>query len=163
MSLNNPKSGGPNHVGEYQLSGIPYARQGTVANLCGAAIAVNVDPRDGQTTNANMRSFAFPRVTRWIYVKNTSADAAHTVRIHFSELSAAADAHADIAGEVVNTAHKAIVLAGGADTVVRLPLRLTKIYFPDGDNGRTIQVIAGLTSVEKESFTGHIEHFTDNN
>ena len=163
MALNNPRSGGPSHVGEYQLSGIPYARQGTITNLCGAAVAVNIDPREGETTNANMRVFEFPRVTRWIYIKNTEANAGNTVRIHFSEKSAAADGAGNIDGQVVNTAHKAIVLAGGSDTVVRLPLRLTKIYFPDGDNGRAIQIIAGLTSVEKESFAGHIEDFTDKN
>ena len=163
MALNNPRPGGPSHVGEYQLSGIPYARQGTIANLCGAAKTVDINPDPVAEESESYRVFEFPRVTRWIYIKNTSANAGHTVRIHFSELSAAADGHAAINGVAVNTAHKAIVLAGGSDTVVRLPLRLTKIYFPETDNGRTIQIIAGLTSVEKESFAGHIENFTDKN
>ena len=160
MPLDNPRPGGSNHVAEYQLSGIPYARQGTVANLCGAAIAVNVDPREGQTTNANMRAFTFPRVTRWVYIAN---GAGGTLRVHFSELSAAADGHADVGGQVVNTAHKAIVIAANSNTVVRLPLRVSKLYFPEGDNGRTIQIVAGLTTVGTSDFTGHIEHFTDNN
>ena len=137
MPLNNPKSGGPNHVAEYQLSGVPYVLQGQVQNIDAGTVTV------GEQT---VHVIEFPRVTRWIYIK-----AAAPINIYFSSA---------LAGP--QTATRALNLGAGQETP-RLEWRAKKLYIHSAHAAVVLTVWAGLTTVDGDNFEGHIEHFTDNN
>ena len=66
MSLNHPKAG-PNLVGAYQLSGIPF-----VTGSTGAAETIT------------RKEFPFPFVTRFITLSNSNNAAAEELRVSFS-------------------------------------------------------------------------------
>jgi len=66
MSFNHPKPG-PNLVGAYQMSGIPF-----VTGSTGAAETIT------------RKEFPFPFVTRFITLSNSNNDAAEELRISFS-------------------------------------------------------------------------------
>ena len=66
MSLNHPKSG-PNNVGAYQVSGIPFVTGST-----------------GNAETITRKEFAFPFITRFITLSNSNNDAAEELRIAFS-------------------------------------------------------------------------------
>ena len=67
MSFNHPKSG-PNLVGAYQLSGIPF-----VTGSTGAAESIT------------RKEFSFPFVTRFITLSNSNNAATTELRVAFSE------------------------------------------------------------------------------
>ena len=66
MSLNHPKSG-PNNVGSYQVSGIPF-----VTGSTGAAETIT------------RKEFPFPFATRFITLSNSSNGAGEELRVAFS-------------------------------------------------------------------------------
>ena len=139
MALNNPKSGGPNHVAEYQLSSIPYCLKGAVNAIDnGTNLSVG-----GQTVWV----IEFPRVTRWLYIK-----AAGAINIYFSSADAGPQ-----------TTTKAMAFTGAGETPFRLEWRVKKLYVHNAHNAVDLTIWAGLTTVDGEIFEGHIEHFTDNN
>ena len=137
MPLNNPRSGGPNHVAEYQLSGIPYVLEGEVQNIDAGTVSV-----DGQTVHV----IEFPRVTRWIYIK-----AAGAINIYFSSA---------LAGP--KTVARSLKLANGQETP-RMEWRAKKLYIHEDQKAISLTIWAGLTAVGTNDFEGHVEHFTDNN
>ena len=66
MSLNHPKSG-PNNVGAYQVSGIPFVTGST-----------------GAEETITRKEFTFPFVTRFITLSNSNNAAAEELRVSFS-------------------------------------------------------------------------------
>ena len=66
MSLNHPKAG-PNLVGAYQLSGIPFVTGST-----------------GAPEQIARKEFPFPYVTRFITLSNSNNDAGEELRVSFS-------------------------------------------------------------------------------
>ncbi len=87
----------------------------------------------------------FPRVTRWIYFRNGAA----ALKVYFSSQTAADAKHGFSLAASENTG--------------RLEMRVKKLYFVDADDGKALNILAGLTAVDAAEFEGHIEHFTDNN
>ena len=143
MPLNNPKPGGPNHVAEYQLSSIPYALNGNINTYDnGVTLSVN---RASDNAAQTIYVVEFPRVTRWIYFRNEGA----ALKIYFSSQTAADQ-------------KRGLSLAANENTG-RLEMRVKKLYIHDADDGKALNILAGLTTVDAVEFEGHIEHFTDNN
>ncbi len=142
MPLNNPKSGGPNHVAEYQLSSIPYALNGAVSAIDnGTNLTVN---RTSDNQAQTIFVVEFPRVTRWIYIRAQGA-----AKIYFSSQTAADQT-------------RGLSLAAN-ETTPRLEMRVKKLYVHNADNAVVLNIMAGLTTVDAVEFEGHIEHFIDNN
>jgi len=141
MPLDNPRSGGPNHVAEYQLSSIPYALNGAVSAIDnGTTLTVANDAEQNQTIYV----VEFPRVTRWIYIR-----AAGAAKIYFSSKTAA-------------NKTRGLSLAAN-ETTPRLEMRVKKLYIHNDDNAVVLNIVAGLTTVDAIEFEGHVEHFIDNN
>ena len=71
MSFNHPKAG-PNLVGAYQMSGIPFVT---------SSVAFEVPNAEGNSVSLPVR-VEFPFVTKWIKIRNTGLN---DLRVGFSE------------------------------------------------------------------------------
>jgi len=101
------------NVGSYQVSGKPFVSGGIDATATDTAIEV-----------------PFPKVTRWVMVKNNDT---LPLKVGFSAFG--------LAGTNYFTVHSGSVSP-------RLELKLTSIFLTGSDN---IDVIAGLTFIEREA------------
>tara|TARA_B100001121_G_scaffold73169_2_gene64859 strand:+ start:8538 stop:8951 length:414 start_codon:yes stop_codon:yes gene_type:complete len=130
-----PRSVGHNFVPEYQISAIPYMRSLTVGNTL--------------FDEANdIRSFSFPKITQWLSFKTL---AGVSVTVYFCKEDA------------VDKKNGLIV---AAETTLPLYLRCAKLYFNNTgaeDNGKAIQVRAGLTSINSSEFNNVVEKFLEAN
>ena len=115
---------GLNHVGSYQVSGIPFATGGiTAPALSGTPVKVE-----------------FPYVTRWVKVVPVTGSSASHLRVGFSANGVKnGNYFRYLAGQ--NTNHE----GAPADP---LELKVTELYFI-GDNSATVvfDVVAGLTNI----------------
>jgi hypothetical protein len=115
---------GLNHVGSYQVSGIPFATGGiTAPALSGTPVKVE-----------------FPYVTRWVKVVPVTGSSASHLRVGFSANGVKnSNYFRYLAGQ--NTNHE----GAPADP---LELKVTELYFI-GDNSATVvfDVVAGLTNI----------------
>ena len=130
-----PRSVGHNFTPEYQISAIPYMRSLTVGNAL-------VDEAN------DIRSFSFPKITQWLSFKTL---AGVSVTVYFCKEDA------------VDKKNGLIV---AAETTLPLYLRCTKLYFNNTgaeDNGKDIQVRAGLTSIDSSEFNSVVETFLEAN
>lgn len=130
-----PRSVGHNFTPEYQISAIPYMRSLTVGNTL-------VDEAN------NIRSFSFPKITQWLSFKTLVGV---SVTVYFCKEDA------------VDKKNGLIV---AAETTLPLYLRCTKLYFNNTgaeDNGKDIQVRAGLTSIDSSEFNSVVETFLEAN
>jgi len=133
-----PRSVGHNFTPEYQISAIPYMRSLSVGNSL-------------TDEGSDVRSFSFPKITQWLSFRTASNI---SVTVYFSK----EDADNQANGLIVN-----------AETIHPLHLRCTKLYFNNealndgGDTGKTIQVRAGLTSIDASEFNNVIETFLEAN
>ena len=132
-----PRSVGHNFTPEYQISAIPYMRSLTVGNTL-------VDEAN------DIKSFSFPKITQWISFKTSAA----TVTVYFCKEDA------------VSKKNGLIV---ASETTLPLHLRCVKLYFNNtavnggGDTGKSIQVRAGLTSIDSSEFNSVVETFLEAN
>ena len=109
---------GLNHVGAYQVSGIPFAQGGIDA------------------TNATKVSF--PYVTRWIYIVNRSGE---DVKVGFSEAGVRDD------GVMAGGSEYFIVSRKNSDArfaSARLELKVSELWL---SGSALVDVCAGLTSI----------------
>ena len=124
MSSDFKYTAGLNHVGSYQVSGIPFATGGiTAPALSGTPVKVE-----------------FPYVTRWVKVVPVTGSAASHLRVGFSANGVKnSNYFRYLAGQ--NTNHE----GAPADP---LELKVTELYFI-GDNSATVvfDVVAGLTNI----------------
>jgi len=129
-----PRSVGHNFVPEYQISAVPYMRSLIVGNSM-------IDEDD------DIRSFSFPKITQWLSFKT---DANTSLSVYFCK-------------EDASTSSNGLVL--DSETTIPMYLRCTKLYFNNtaaangGDKGKTVQVRAGLTSIDASEFNNVVETF----
>ena len=130
-----PRSVGHNFAPEYQISAVPYMRSLTVGNTL-------------TNEEDDIRSFSFPKITQWLSFKTL---AGVSVTVYFCKEDA------------VDKKNGLIV---AAETTLPLYLRCTKLYFNNTgaeDNGKDIQVRAGLTSIDSSEFNSVVETFLEAN
>jgi hypothetical protein len=134
-----PRSVGHNFVPEYQISAVPYMR------------SLTITPDLLVSEEDNILSFSFPKITQWLSFK-TGVEV--TVAVYFCK----EDAELKKNGLIVSD-----------ETTLPLHLRCTKLYFNNlevnvgGDNGKNIQVRAGLTSINASEFDNVVETFLEAN
>ena len=128
-----PRSVGHNFTPEYQISAIPYVRTGTISDYDnGSPLTVN---------NNTVYVVEFPKITQWLQFK-----AGANLSIYFS----AKDAEAGNNGIVLDT-----------NRTYPLDIRCVNLYFNDDDDGKNLEIVAGLTSINRQEFTNVIETFLE--
>jgi len=131
-----PRSVGHNFLPEYQISAVPYVRAGVINTY---------DNGSPLTVNGNqVYVVEFPKITQWLQFK-----AAEGLSVYFS----AKDAEAGTAGG------KGIVL--DTNRTYPLNIRCVNLYFNDADDGKSLEIVAGLTTIDRSEFTSVIETFLE--
>lgn len=131
-----PRSVGHNFVPEYQISAVPYVRSGIINSY---------DNGSPLTVNGNsVYVVEFPKITQWLQFK-----AGASLSVYFN----AADAEAGDNGG------KGIIL----DTNRTYPLyiRCVNLYFNDADDAKSLEIVAGLTTIDRKEFTSMVETFLE--
>ena len=135
-----PRSVGHNFVPEYQISAVPYVRSGVISTYDnGAPLTVANDDDDDQTIYV----VELPKISQWIQFK-----AAEALSVYFSSKDAA-------------NKKNGIIL--GTTRIYPLQLRCVNLYFHDDDDGKALEIVAGLTSINRSEFTSVIETFLEAN
>jgi hypothetical protein len=134
MAISNiPGSVGHNFTPEYQISAIPYIRSGVINTYDnGTPLIVN---------NDDVYVVELPKITQWIQFK-----AAAALSVYFSKT----DAQSGKNGIVLNT-----------DRTFPLDIRCVNLYFNDIDGGKELEIVAGLTSIDRKEFTNVVETFLE--
>jgi len=117
---------GLNHVGAYQVSGVPYVSGSVLPN----------------NTSDSIR-FQFPSVTRKVYIR-TFQSSNHEIRIHFAPYTAGDFSYTN--GASNNSNYISSFDAG----VIELEVKCSEIFLSAGDNntvGGNVEVIAELTNI----------------
>jgi len=117
---------GLNHVGAYQVSGVPY--------LSSSAIPA--------ATDESFR-FQFPTVAKKLIVKSTSN---HDVRMHFAPYNLGVGPTFDFAQDARTNDNFFIILAGSQ---VELNLKCKEVFFSPTTNSQSgeVQLFAELTNI----------------
>lgn len=117
---------GLNHVGAYQVSGVPY--------LSSSAIPA--------ATDESFR-FQFPTVAKKLIVKSTSN---HDVRMHFAPYDLIVGPTFDFAQDARTNDNFFIILAGSQ---VELNLKCKEVFFSPTTNSQSgeVQLFAELTNI----------------
>jgi hypothetical protein len=119
---------GHNHADEYMGSGVPYvsASKGTIA---------------ADTTTR----LPFPRITRWVIVRNTSANA---LRFGFTAAGVQGFTTAGPQHMTGSTGTNYFLLPGNTESQ-RLELKCSQMFFKsnEADETMTFCVIAGITNI----------------
>ena len=99
----------------------------------------------GQTDEGDgVRSFEFSKITQWL-----SFNSSEKMSVYFCK----EDAQAGENGMTINTTFS-----------YPLYIRCTKLYFNNADDGaKTFALRAGLTSIQKDEFSGVVETFLEAN
>jgi hypothetical protein len=134
MAISNiPGSVGHNFTPEYQISAIPYIRSGVINTYDnGTPLIVN---------NDDVYVVELPKITQWIQFK-----AAAALSVYFSKT----DAQSGKNGIVLNT-----------DRTFPLDIRCVNLYFNDDDDGKELEIVAGLTSIDRKEFIDVVETFLE--
>lgn len=128
-----PRSVGHNYLPEYQISAIPYTRNGVINTY---------DNNSPLTVNGNtVYVVEFPKITQWLQFK-----AGATLSVYFS----AKDAEAGSNGITLDT-----------NRTYPLHIRCVNLYFNDADDGKTLEILAGLTAINRSEFTSVVETFLE--
>ena len=129
-----PRSVGHNFLPEYQISAIPYTRDGVINTY---------DNNSPLTVNGNtVYVVEFPKITQWLQFK-ASVDNTY---VYFS----AKDAEAGSNGMTLDT-----------NRTYPLNIRCVNLYFNDSDDEKTLEILAGLTAIDRSEFTSVVETFLE--
>ena len=134
-----PRSVGHNFLPEYQISAIPYVRTGVINTYDnGTTLSVNRD-----LDNAAQIIFVveFPKITQWLQFKASAG-----LSVYFSSKDAANQKN----GIVLDT-----------NRTYPLDIRCVNLYFHDDDDGKSLEILAGLTTIDRSEFTSVIETFLE--
>jgi len=96
-----------------------------------------------------IRKLSFPKITNWVRFKN-GANALR--KVCFCKF------------DVINTGNEFVL--GNEEITLPLSLRITDLYFKKGDvddDGDDIQILAGLTSIDRSEFKDTVETFLGDN
>ena len=142
-----PRSVGHNFLPEYQISAIPYVR-----GVSGNALAT-IDTFDSTTTIQKNNSSGqaqtihvveFPKITQWIQFNAGAA-----LSVYFCAEDAA-------------NKKNGILLAATTPAII-YNLRCVNLYFHADDKNKALQVIAGLTTIDRKEFVNVVETFLEAN
>ena len=130
-----PRSVGHNFAPEYQISAIPYVRSGAIKDY-------NIT-KTKAVGNNTVYVVEFPKITNWLQFK-----AGAELSVYFC----AEDADAGNNGIVLDT-----------NRTYPLDIRCVNLYFKDADDAKTLEIVAGLTSIDRKEFTDVVETFLEAN
>lgn len=122
---------GHNFMPEYQISAIPYVLNNTIQNI---STTENYDGTDYAVVK-------LPKISNFIKLKTSSA----TLKVYFSRNDVVAD-------------RNFILLKQDENNDV-LNLRVVNIYFNSAQSINNIQLIAGLTAIDRKEFEEMVETF----
>ena len=131
-----PRSVGHNFTPEYQISAIPYVRTGKIANYDnGTTLSVNNSGGQAQTIFV----VELPKISQWLQFKASAG-----LSVYFCKEDAANKKN----GIVLDTSR-----------TYPLDIRCVNLYFHDDDDQKDLEILAGLTSINRQEFTDVVETF----
>ena len=133
-----PRGVGHNFAPEYQISAVPYVRTGVI-NTYDNGTTLTV--ANSSNVNQTIYVVEFPKITQWLQFK-----AAAGLSVYFSSKDAANEKN----GIVLNT-----------NRTYPLDIRCVNLYFHNDDNAKSLEIVAGLTSIDRQEFTNVIETFLE--
>ena len=137
-----PRSVGHNFLPEYQISAVPYVRSGVINTYDnGSPLTIANSEGDDQTVFV----VEFPKITQWLQFKS-GEEAGEEPFIYFSSKDAA---------------NKSNRIELDANRTYPLDIRCVNLYFHNEDNAKQLEIIAGLTSIDRKEFTNMIETFLE--
>ena len=112
------------------------------------------NPNASQVSNLQadfvlIRKLSFPKITNWVRFKNTTGNPRKVCFCKF---------------DVINNGNEFIL--GNNEITLPLSLRITDLYFLKGnvgDDGDDIEILAGLTSIDRSEFKDTVETFLGDN
>ena len=130
-----PRSVGHNFTPEYQISAIPYVKSGVINTYD------NGSPAQYDGDGDNIWTVELPKISQWLQFKA----GANAVTVYFSKN----DAKAEVDG---------ITIAANTTTSI-MRIRCANLYFNNTNQGHSLEIRSGLTSINREEFTNVIETF----
>ena len=135
-----PRSVGHNFAPEYQISAIPYVRTGAIQDYDnGSTLTVANSGAENQTIFV----VELPKISQWLQFKAGAA-----LSVYFCSEDAANKKN----GIVLSTTR-----------TYPLHLRCVNLYFHDDDKAKNLEVVAGLTTIDRSEFTNVVETFLEAN
>lgn len=89
----------------------------------------------------NVYIVEFPKITQWLQFK-----AAAALTVYFSQ----ADAQAETNGILLDTSR-----------TFPLDIRCVNLYFNNNDNAKSLEIVSGLTTIDRKEFTNVVETFLE--
>ena len=115
----------------------------------GQGAARNAEVQNLTANFVLIRKLSFPKITNWVRIKNTVD---FERKVYFCKFDA------------VNAGNELTLAAN--EVTLPLSLRITDLYFKksgDDNDGDDIEILAGLTSIDRSEFTDTIETFLGDN
>ena len=141
-----PKSVGHNFTPEYQISAIPYVRGVSGGSPAAIKDYDNDSPltvKNSGNTNQTIHVVEFPKITQWIQFKEGAA-----LTVYFC-------------GEDAANKKNGILLS--TTRTNPLHLRCVNLYFHEDDKNKGLQIVAGLTTIDRKEFVDVVETFLEAN
>ena len=129
MALKNLLGQGPNFVGSYQLSGVPYVTSSATDEVTSAGVGIS-----------------FPNVTRWVEVRNNGSK---DLRVGFT-LNGVLGVGGSVSGssdEATANHSNYFILPAVSGSTTRWEARCTQMWFATATGESAFSVAAGLTGV----------------
>lgn len=133
-----PRSVGHNFLPEYQISAIPYTRDGAISDYDNDS-TLTVANSNG--VNQTIFVVEFPKITQWLQFKAGAA-----LGVYFCKEDAA---------------NKKNGISLDTNRTYPLDIRCVNLYFHSDDNLKTLEILAGLTSINRSEFTSVVETFLE--
>jgi len=132
---------GLNHVGSYQASARPFVVSKIVVPPSASNLTFVDGTIEGGAAGGTAVEIAFPKVTKFVTIKNEGADQSSSVemRLAFST------------GGLDDTKRNYIILAESAS--FSADFRVTRLYLMGNATALTASVIAGLTQIDASHLT----------
>ena len=142
-----PRSVGHNFAPEYQISAVPYVRgvaNGAIEEIQDYDTASSpVVFKNSANEDQNIHVVEFPKITQWIQFR-----AAAALTVYFC-------------GEDAANKKNGILLTTAS--TYPFHLRCVNLYFHEADKAKGLQIVAGLTSINRQEFTDVVETFLEAN
>lgn len=135
-----PGSIGHNFVPEYQISAIPYVRTGLINSYDNGTTLTVANSSDVDQT---IYVVELPKISQWLQFKASAA-----LSVYFSSEDAANKKN----GIVLTTTR-----------TYPLNIRCVNLYFHDDDDAKNLEIVAGLTAIDRKEFTNVVETFLEAN
>jgi len=142
-----PRSVGHNFTPEYQISAIPYVRgvsgtsEAAIQDYDNSSSPITVANSGG--VDQNIHVVEFPKITQWIQFKAASA-----LNVYFC-------------GE--DAANKKNGIRLTTTRTDPLYIRCVNLYFHEVDKLKGLQIVAGLTTIDRTEFVNVVETFLEAN